>query len=184
MIVGRKVNRLILVSGPPGVGKSSLSIEIAKKLHSTLLDKDCIDEPFSPDDRGSYYTKNIEPKVITSLLNLSSLNFKAGNDVVIDLPWTHIFINSPKIKKQVLDFVSIESISLKIIELSLSEELLKKRLQTRNLKRDQWKFSDSGWEKFKEVDKILSVNPLDHLLIDTSQSINTNLTQILDYISS
>ena len=174
---------LILISGAPGVGKSSVAIEIAKQLKCTLLDKDCIDEPFSPDDRGDHYTKNIEPKVITSLLNLASLNFKVGNSVVIDLPWTHIFINSPNIQKQVLSFVSDELVAFKIIELSLSEELLKQRLKTRNLKRDQWKFSESGWDKFKEVDKILSVNPLEHLLVDASKSINSNLPQIVDYIS-
>ncbi len=180
--MGLKKKKLILVSGPPGVGKSSLSLEIAKSTHSVLLDKDCVDEPFSPNDRGDFYTKEIEPKVLQALLNLAALNLKVSQSVIIDLPWTHILINSPEQLSKINSFLLENKIQLKVIELYLDEKKLKERIEKRNLLRDKWKFSEEGWLKFKSLDKIDSLIPLDHFLVDASQPILSYLPSVLEYL--
>ena len=54
---------LILVSGPPGAGKSTLVRGLAQQVPENLkfvwLDKDQIDEPFSPNNRGDVYTLSL-----------------------------------------------------------------------------------------------------------------------------
>jgi len=84
---------------------------------------------------------------------------------------------------QFLKFIKKENVELKVIELKLDENLLKERVKSRNLIRDQWKLTSSGWDKFKNTDKILEINPLDHYLVDASQSINEYLPKVLEYIT-
>lgn len=151
---------LVLVSGPAGCGKSTLSKGLAKYFKLVHLDKDCIDEPFSPGDRGKNYTDNIEPKVIQALLNLTQLNLNNQMSVIIDLPWTHILINSPEWKTK------LERFNPLILEIKISEATLKERITKRGLSRDQVKLTEKGWEDFKITDCIGELNPMNHLLLD------------------
>src|SRR3989338_10196530 len=90
------MKELILISGPPGCGKSTFTDALEPKIRAFVLDKDCIDDLFSPNDRGAHYTKEIEPKVLQGLLNLAERNLNLGHSVIIDVPWTHIMLNSPE----------------------------------------------------------------------------------------
>ena len=182
------LSRLILISGPPGIGKSTLSKSLARKLSETrsvtLLDKDCIDEPFSPNDRGNAYTKTVEPKVLTALLNLARLNLDPGREVILDVPWTHILLNSPDWVKKIQALVKETSSKLLVIECVLPESALKKRIQIRGLKRDQIKLTEKGWQKFSRTDRLGERNPLPHTVLNLDQTPTACLKEALKLLLS
>jgi len=177
------MRNLILVSGPPGIGKSTLANELSKNISLCILDKDCIDEPFSPNDRGEVYTKEIEPKTLQSLLNLAEKNIRNIN-VLLDAPWTHIIIDNPKWEQKIIQLCEQTNSSLKIIEMFLDENSLKVRISTRGLSRDQNKLSGYGWLDFVKRDKVQCRIPMDHLAVDASVPIEKYINNVISYINS
>lgn len=171
------VQHLILISGPPGVGKSTLARPLAQKIGAVLLDKDCIDEPFSPNDRGKRYTQEIEPKVLQGLLNLAELNLTNSLSVILDVPWTHIMHNSPEWVGRITALAEKTQSHLVVLECVIESEKLRHRIQNRDLARDHVKLTDEGWALFTRTDRIGDRNPLPHATIDMSQSLDVCLTQ-------
>ncbi len=175
---------LLLISGPPGAGKSSLARPLAQKMGAALLDKDCIDEPFSPNDRGAHYTREIEPKVLQGVLNLAELNLSIGHSVILDVPWTHIMHNSPEWVGRITDLAQKMQSRLLVMECVIAPEQLRQRIQKRGLARDHVKLTDEGWTQFERTDRLSERNPMPHVVIDVSQPLETCLTQALHYITA
>jgi predicted kinase len=161
---------LILISGPPGAGKSTLSRSLAARLHATHLDKDCIDEPFSPGDRGPRYTRQIEPKVLAGVLALAELNLRPNHVVLIDIPWTHILYQTPAWRTRIRKLARARRARLIVLELVLPPEVLRARLKNRGLSRDRIKLTRKGWERFARTDRITEKNPLPHQELDATLS--------------
>ena len=170
---------LILVSGPPGCGKSTLGQALAREIGVPILDKDCIDEPFSPDERGETYTQRIEPKVLEALFTLAEDNLRCGVSVILDAPWTHIMVNEPRWQQRALELEKKVCAKLVVLECVVSETTLRKRIEARGLRRDAVKLEKSGWLRFCEHDRIGEKNPLPHVVIDMEQSPKVVLKQAM-----
>lgn len=158
--------QLILISGAPGAGKSTLAKDLAPRLPGVLIDKDCIDEPFSPNDRGAHYSQAIEPKVLQAMLNLAIPNLTAGHHVILDAPWTHLLLNEPTWGERIQQTAAVANATLIILECVLSEATLRQRLMQRGLARDATRWTDAGWEIFRRSDRLGECNPLPHIRLD------------------
>ena len=168
---------LILISGAPGVGKSTLARLLAKNIRCVLLDKDLVDEAFSPGDRGEDYTKNIEPKVLRAMINLARANLTI-QDVIIDCPWSHILLQTPSWQTELAHLNPL------VFELQLSTDLLKERMTQRGLDRDQKKLQGGGWEEFLLTDMVGELIPLPHRPLDASKSPEQLLKECLMHLKS
>ncbi len=176
------VAKLVLISGPPGAGKSTLAVALAEKLNATHLDKDCIDDPFAGNDRGPAYSTQIEPKVLEALLNLAKLNLRKNHWVILDVPWTHILLNTPIWISKILELSESTKSKIFILECVLTESALRLRLETRGLKRDEPKLSPQGWENFKKIDRISEKNPLPHFVVDMEKPVEACFTQAMQVL--
>ncbi len=174
--------KLILVSGPPGVGKSTLSKALAARLGWVLLDKDCIDEPFSPDDRGPQYSEQIEPKVLRALLALATLNLQVGHSVILDAPWTHLVLNEPGWIPLLQETAAAGAAQLLVLECVLSETTLRARIAQRGLPRDAVKLSDDGWAVFQRSDCLGERMPLPHIRLDAEMGADVLLQVAMEAI--
>lgn len=161
--------KLILVSGAPGAGKSTLSAKLVATFGLVWLDKDAIDEPFSPGRRDHHYNREIEPKVLEALFNLARINLSVGQSVLIDLPWTHILLNEPRWVARVRETAASTGAGLIVLECRLSEESLRQRMAKRGLDRDQVKLTDEGWSAFRTRDRLGEKNPLPHHVINAEE---------------
>lgn len=161
---------LLLISGPPGAGKSTLAQSLARALRAVLIDKDCIDEAFSPNVRDGHYRDHIEPSVLSAMLHLAVLNLGVGNLVILDAPWTHLFLNEPAWIDRVRETVCTATARMAVIECVISEATLRRRMTTRGLARDAGRVTDAGWVEFRRLDRLGEANPLPHIAIDAEQS--------------
>jgi len=176
---------LVLVSGPPGAGKSTLSRGLVSAFGFAWLDKDCIDEPFSPGDRGDRYTREVEPRVLAALINLAQINLDAGMSVLVDLPWSHILLNEPSWIERISSLAKGTSSQLAVLECVISPECLKQRMSERGLDRDQTKLqSDLAWADFLKRDRVGEKNPLPHFEIDLEMTRERCLEAGISYLNT
>lgn len=173
---------LILVCGRPGSGKSTLARSLAQEIRAVLIDKDFIDEAFSPDDRGPLYQAWIQPRAYDTLLNLALPNLELGHPVILDAPWTHNFYHYPDLGEKVLKTAQAAKAKLTVFDIVLPAEEIKARLIRRGFKRDEPKLTPEGWEEFVARHKIGSKNPLPHFVIDGLKSPQDCLKQALEVL--
>lgn len=161
---------LLLVSGPPGAGKSTLAKALAADYGAVLLDKDCIDDPFSPNRRDAQYREQVEPRVLAAMLQLATLNLGVGHPVILDAPWTHLFLNEPEWIDRIQETARATAARLVILECLISETTLRQRMTVRGFARDAERITDAGWREFRRLDRLGEANPLPHIAIDAEQS--------------
>lgn len=173
---------LILICGRPGSGKSTLAKSLARELKAVLIDKDCIDEAFSPGDRGPLYQAAIQPGAYQALLNLAAPNLDLNHPVILDAPWTHNFFHYPELGSNVLAVAKTTGARLIVFEIELQPETVRERLTKRGFKRDASKLTEEGWKEFVQRHRIGEKNPLPHYSINGEESPADCLQNALKYI--
>ena len=179
-----KKQGLILVCGRPGSGKSTLAKVLAQEFHAVLIDKDCVDEAFSPGDRGPFYVKEIQPKCYQTLLNIAEPNLQLRRHVILDAPWTHNFLHFPELATQVEKLAAKTGSELAVLDIELPKEVIRQRLMARGFKRDEPKLTKEGWEEFVARHRMGEKNPLPHFLINGQESLEICAKKAIEYIQT
>uniref|UniRef100_A0A0G4HJX1 Zeta toxin domain-containing protein n=1 Tax=Chromera velia CCMP2878 TaxID=1169474 RepID=A0A0G4HJX1_9ALVE len=163
---------LVLVSGPPGAGKSSLCARLSGFYGLVHLDKDELDEKVMPGKRDAEYRQNLEPLVLRDLLASARDLLTQGEGCILDAPWTCILHDRPELVQEIQTICSHANALLLVFELGLSTEVLYHRLLCRNLERDSPKLESSdSWRLFLSRDHVSEVVPLPHVPVDAERDL-------------
>ena len=151
----KKMKKLILVTSPPGCGKTYVSKQLAKQLkHVVYLDKDTLiplskqifvaaDEEYNrSSDFFEKYIRNYEYETIVDLA-LEALEY--DDIVLINAPFKEEIRNENYIQN-LKNRLKEKNASLVVVWIETTMEICKQRMIARNSDRDTWKLAN--WDEY------------------------------------
>jgi predicted kinase len=168
-------SKLIVMSGLPGSGKSTLSESIAGHLQLPVLSVDPIESAIIKSGIAKSFETGYAAYLVAETLAVEQI--KLGNSVVIDA------VNAEDEAKQVwIDCASRLHIPLVVIECVLKdEELHRKRIESRS--RGLYGFDEITWERVENRRKTYTPWKREFISIEMSDDIDKKLSLALDYIA-
>lgn len=162
--------KLVVFSGPPGVGKSTLSYKLAQKTLWTLLTKDRIDRSLERegivDGRAGYEV----------LFGLTQLNLQNKNSVILDAVFT-----TDLLRDSITEIAKATNAEIYYIVCTCSnEEEWKKRIESRPEVVEGWTPAD--WKEVQRVQEVYAKWGKHHLSLDAMDDLNDNFQKLLTYI--
>lgn len=167
------MNTLVIFSGLPGTGKSSLADKLARELRWPLLSiDDVIGEVPENADTTFWDSK------VSILLDLIETQLKLGLDVIVD----SVFMNMDRHHAQELAH-KYQARFLPIHVYVSDEKLWEERVTTRFNELDDQDVAD--WERIQhQRQRFLEWEPNTALFIDSLHSIDENSQRVMDFVTS
>jgi len=167
------MNKLIIFSGLPGTGKSTLSTRLARELHYPLL---CIDDLIGdvPENAGfSFWDSRV-----AVLMDVIETQLKVGLDVIVD----SVFMNTDRHHAQELAR-KYQARFLPIHTYMSDEKLWEERVTARYAELNipdaaTWETIQHQRQHFREWD------PETALFIDSVQPVDQNYPQVLGFVTA
>jgi len=194
----KKMKKLILVTSPPGCGKTYVSKQLAKQLkHVVYLDKDTLiplskqifvaaDEEYNrSSDFFEKYIRNYEYETIVDLA-LEALEY--DDIVLINAPFKEEIRNENYIQN-LKNRLKEKYASLVVIWIETTMEVCKQRMIARNSDRDTWKIANwdeyIAGENFDIPSALDDPKVIDDLLIfknSSDEEYNKSMREIIDIL--
>lgn len=152
---------VIFLIGSAGSGKSTIGKYIARTYGCAYLDKDIVCNTFSgalleangysahDRDGCDYYRDVVMPLEYRALLDIANDHVQLGQSVILDAPFLGYFADREYVKELAKHYGWDSSdVRTLVLRVTVDFDVLRKRMQERNLERDQWKFDH--WDEFVE----------------------------------
>ena len=170
--------KLIIITGVPCSGKSSISKEILKNFSAMYMDKDMINDGFTLGRESQFYQK-VREGTYKAIDNIARENLMYGNNVLIDGTFSTEIQNKSWFNRYTKLAKETRS-DLRLIRCVAPQELIKKRLMQRGFVKDKSKLN--AFNEFLEKEPII-VKWIGQLEIDTSKDLKNNIAKILGFLS-
>ncbi|MDP6459513.1 MAG: AAA family ATPase [Candidatus Hydrothermarchaeota archaeon] len=169
----KKINALlVVVTGLPATGKSSIARNLAKRLHGTFLSTDLIRKELLYRPR---YTK--EEKELIYAIMLLVARYLLRSDVTVVLDGTFY---KRSLRKRVYAVAGRTKSNLKIIECVCPEYVIRRRMRRRAGRKRN--LSDADYGVYKKVAAQFESIRRKHIVVDTSMFLKQNLEEIVHKI--
>lgn len=170
---------LIIITGTPGTGKTTLASLILKRTNAAYLDNNFIPDAFFPNTRRGPEYEEHRPRFYRALWRIVEENLLVGQSVLLVAPFVNE-MQTDQWREHIIAILERANARVKIIHLTCSEKALRSRLEERGEARDQWKLDN--WETFLEEQPINVQVPFQHLILDTESDPSDNCESAVRYI--
>lgn len=160
---------IVIICGLPGVGKTTISKDLARLINAVILSTDKIRKELLP---RPTYTKQERRLIYDILTLLAKYLYDANVNCILDATF-----NTEYSRKKIKDKLLIPPKQMYIVECSCQENITISRLKYR--KND---YSDANISIYKRMKDIYEPVKGEHITIDTSQPSITNAMNIASVI--
>jgi predicted kinase len=169
----KKINALlVVVTGLPATGKSTIARNLAKRLHGTFLSTDLIRKKLLYRPR---YTKEEKELIYAIMLLVARYLLLSGVTVILDGTFY-----KRSLRKRVYAVAARTKSNLKIIESACPEHVIRRRMKRRA--RRKRNLSDADYDVYKKVAAQFEPIHRKHIVVDTSMFLRQNLDEIVHKI--
>lgn len=168
--------RLVVFSGPPGVGKSSLSYRLARETGWAVLARDQIDRTL--DTLGRDLVSYPPLTAYHVIFGLAELNLRNGVSLILDAVFP-----APDFRERVIAIAREEGARFyAVVCYSSDRALWRRRMEGRPEMVRGW--TPATWADAERVESAYVPWPTPHLPLDAAQPFDANVDALLRYVSS
>jgi len=160
---------LVLITGLPATGKSTIARNLAKRLRGVLLSTDRIRRQLLKEPR---YTREEKELIYRVMFLISEYLLRSGITVILDGTF---YLRS--LRKQVYAAASKTKSRLVVVECVCPDRVIKRRMIRRSRRRRS--LSDADYEVYKKLKAQYQPIRRNHIIVDTTKRLSQNLDEIL-----
>ncbi|MEE9594323.1 MAG: AAA family ATPase [Candidatus Hydrothermarchaeales archaeon] len=165
---------LVLITGLPGTGKSTVANHLARRINARILRTDEVRKRLFAKPK---YTEEEKEIVYKGLFLIAENLLRVKSNVVLDGTFY-----KRSLRKQIYRTATSTRSKLIIVECMASEEAIERRLRRRK-KRKRGGLSDADEEVYHKIKKEYESIESEHIVLDTSRPLNETLNELYSSIS-
>lgn len=180
------MKKIIIITGMPGVGKTTLGKALAKTINAAFLDKDTVSDKFTNlitknvthehDKESDFYRSEVRDLEYEVTMDIAIEQINYINNVIVVGPFTkELKDNLIFFEKYKKNNINVEFHFFNII---CNKEENKRRIKIRNLPEDKMKLDD--WKNYSKRRKDIKLNK--NVLIIKNDEVSLAINKILRII--
>jgi deoxyadenosine/deoxycytidine kinase len=186
----RMKKQVIIISGQPGTGKTTIGKHFAEYLDIAFFDKDIICDDFTfhimsnlygkqHDKDGDDYKNNVRYLEYKTIQNIMMSQFELNLSFVVVAPFTNEIQNGFEYFDEIEEQARLREYDIYFIHIKVDEEELKSRIIKRNKPEDKHKIDN--WEHY--VQRFREDNLRTSVKIFVNTNIDDTIEDIINYIN-